>query len=220
MPVRGKYSPVDPVAYGAPVACPNKAEGVLSAVTGTNAELMEQVAKLWIKPGDRVADVTYGNGTFWKKCQGIAVSGSDIRTGTDLAGLPYSDDSVDVLVLDPPYQPQHGQPGRDFGVGRTYAIGESALQTISDVLYLYEDGIAEASRVLARDGRIMVKCQDFTYNHRLHLVHLDIVRLMAKYGLDLADMFVLVNQTRMPQRVATQQRARRAHSYLMVGAKL
>ena len=54
----------------------------------------------------------------------------------------------------------------------------------------YEAGIAECARVLVPGtGLLLVKCQDMTYNHRLHLVFLDVLRRMTAAGVDLADMF-------------------------------
>jgi hypothetical protein len=225
LPVRGRYTPADPVAYGAPVVCPGVTpEVVTSAVVGTNDKLLEQVVKLWVTSDDRVIDVTCGEGVFWKSLPKLEIASSDIRHTAradfvaDCRALPYANDSIDVAVFDPPYQPVHGKPGRSFGVGRSYALNVTQLQTINDVLELYRDSIRECARVLASGtGRLLVKCQDMTYNHRLHLVHLDIVRLMAAAGIDLADMFVLVNTSRMPQPTKRQQRAHRGHSYLLVG---
>jgi hypothetical protein len=126
---------------------------------------------------------------------------------------------VDVLVFHPPYQPVHGKPNRSFGVGETYRLNGTGHQTISAVLDLYETGLVEAARVVKPGGRVFVKCQDMTYNHRLHLVHLCVLRRMVAAGFDLADMFILVNQTRMPQPTKRQQRAHRAHSYLLIGVR-
>jgi hypothetical protein len=220
--IKGKYSPIDPVAYGAPVKCPNETTGVLSALLGDNSDLIREAARLWITPTDFVADVTYGRGVFWRQLPDIEVAGTDVFTdGIDCRALPYNEKSVDVLVLDPPYQPTHGKPERSFGVGRSYRLNDSLrpLQTISDVQNFYKDSISEAARVVRTGGRIMVKTQDITYNHRLHLMHLDVLRYMVDSGFDLADMFVLLNKTRMPQPTTRQQRAHRSHSYLLVGVR-
>lgn len=217
---RGRYSPVDPVACGAPVRCPNGTTGVLSAIAGDNSDLIAEVAKLWIAPNDRVVDVTFGKGVFWNRLPSQKVEGSDLNSGVDCRALPYGDRSVDVLVFDPPYQPMHGKPTRSFGVGDSYNLAKTALQTINDVLTLYQEGLTEAARVVRAEGRVLVKCQDLTYNHRLHLVHLDVIRHMANSGFDLADMFVLFNKSRMPQRTTRQERAHRAHSYLLVGSRM
>jgi hypothetical protein len=197
---------------------------VTSAVVGSNADLLAEVAKLWINPADELIDVTAGNGSFWART-GLEPVTSDVvsRWGLDVVAdcraLPYRDGSIDVAAFDPPYQPLHGT-AHEWGVGASYRIQAAQLHTINDVLELYRAGIAECARVLVPGtGRLLVKCQDFTYNHRLHLVHLDVVRMMAAAGVDLADLFVLVNTSRMPQRTERQQRAHRAHSYLLVGVK-
>lgn len=207
--LRGRYNPDNPVAYGAPATCPRyvPGEAITSAVHGTNADLLRQVAKLWIKPEDRFIDVTAGNGTFWARTD-VQPARSDIRLPpgihliADCRKLPYRNASVDVVAFDPPYQPVHGQTERSFGVGRSYGLTGGpgpVLQTISDVLGLYEAGIAECARVLVPGtGRLLVKCQDMTYNHRLHLVFLDVLRRMTAAGIDLTDHFILVNNSRMP----------------------
>jgi hypothetical protein len=39
---------------------------VFSALTGTNDELFPSILELYVSPGERIADVTYGKGVFWK----------------------------------------------------------------------------------------------------------------------------------------------------------
>lgn len=210
------------MAQGTVVACPSGVHEtpVLSAVKGDNADLFAQVAKLWITTDDTIADVTAGKRVFWQQVP-LEIAGrvqfSDLEDGTDCRKLPYNADVFTVVVLDPPYQPIHENKWR----GGTRGYYNLTINTMQDVLDLYEAAISEAARVLASGGRLIVKCQDMSFNHRLHLAHLDVLRFMTRAGLDLADMFVLLNEARMPQpkRAVKQERARRAHSYFLVGVK-
>lgn len=95
---------------------------IKSARVGQNAEQFAEIAKLHIPAGSRIADVTFGLGTFWrevdlaanryelhasdleageKMANGIAVAG--FMAPVDCRALPYDDQSFDCIVLDPPY---------------------------------------------------------------------------------------------------------------------
>lgn len=224
MKLRGKYSLDDPAAFGSPVPCPvtQPSHLVLSAVKGNNADLFSEVAALWITEHDEVADVTAGRKVFWQQVpeeirSRVRYTDAGWSSPVDCRSLPYADLSLDVVVLDPPYQPLQGGAWNG-GVRGYYRL---SLDSMQDVLDLYDAAVSEAARVLAPGGRLIVKCQDMSFNHRLHLVHLDVLRSMTKVGIDLADLFVLVNEARMsqPERAVRQERARRAHSYFLVGIK-
>jgi hypothetical protein len=79
---------------------------VRDRVRGNNADLIVEVAKLYVRDEDIIADVTYGPGVFWSKMDCMA---SDLEplepmvTKADFRALPYSNASIDTVVLDPPY---------------------------------------------------------------------------------------------------------------------
>lgn len=208
----------EPVAISAKAGAVNDGGKCVSAIVGTNSDLMENVSRLWIKDNDVIADVTFGRGVFWRALTQPTFC-HDLRTGTDCRALPHDDQSIDVIVLDPPYRPAHGSKGFDGnGMQQAYQLG--TLDTINDVLGLYRDAMAEAYRVLKGGGRIMVKCQDLSYANRLHLVTLDVLREMTECGFELADQFILVNTPNLASRAwKKQQRARRSHSVLWVGLR-
>ena len=192
---------------------------VVSAITGTNAELMENVARLWIKEGDVIADVTYGRGAFWKRLPEPHTKHDLALDGVDCRNLPYSENTFDCVVIDPPYRPGHGSKNfSENGMAKAYQLG--SLDTINDVLGFYRAAIVEARRVLTPGGRLMVKCQDLSYANRLHLVTLDVLRDILENGFDLADQFLLVNTPNLSSSAwKRQERARRSHSVLWVACK-
>ena len=227
----GRYSPINPVALSTSIPSPNvslhsssQAAIAVSAIVGTNADLMKNAAQLWIRPTDVILDSTYGRGAFWTKLPGMPTYAHDLITdGVDCRKLPEPDCSCDVVVIDPPYRPTHRSKGFELSgnsLASSYQLGSHSLDTIMDVLDLYEGAIGEAERVLKRGGRVLVKCQDLSYDHRLHLVTLDVLRLMTKYYLHFADQFILVNTQRLTSpKWEEQERARRSHSVLWVGVK-
>ena len=77
---------------------------VLSAHVGNNADVFPQILKLHVPIGSRIADVTYGKGSFWRQVRATdyTLHMSDIADGTDCRELPYDDNALDCVVLDPP----------------------------------------------------------------------------------------------------------------------
>src|SRR3989304_9600407 len=78
---------------------------VFSSYTGTNDEVFPFVLSLYVEPGSTVADVTYGNGVFWRNIpKGVYnLLPTDLETGIDCRNLPYGDGAIDCVVFDPPY---------------------------------------------------------------------------------------------------------------------
>ena len=86
-------------------APPPPSELTMSAHVAGNAEVFPQVLSLHVPIGSTVADVTYGQGVFWRNVDTAQYTllATDLKTGVDCRALPYEDDSIDAVVFDPPY---------------------------------------------------------------------------------------------------------------------
>ncbi|MGH9488964.1 MAG: site-specific DNA-methyltransferase [Terriglobales bacterium] len=204
---------------------------VFSAYVGDNSEIFRNILFLYVEPGSKVADVTYGKGVFWRGVpQGAyRLFKSDLRTGTDFRNLPYEDSAMDCLVLDPPYMHTPGGSAhvnhqnyenyyRNNGAGKQEAI--TGRKYHEAVLDLYSAAAKEALRVLRPNGFFIVKCADEVCANRQRLTHVELISGFATYGFVAEDIFVLVRRNRPGvSRVLRQAHARKNHSYFLVFRK-
>lgn len=187
---------------------------ILTAITGTNADLLPEIFKLYVKEGSKIADVTYGKGVFWRKLdeQKYELLKTDLSVGIDFRNLPYGDQSLDVLILDPPYM--HGGATIKASINECYKNENTSHES---VIRLYAGGLLEAARVLKKKGRIIVKCQDEIESGKQRMSHIEVVALLELLGFKLLDLFVLVQTSAPAMREDYQKSARKNHSYALVG---
>lgn len=206
---------------------------VVSAHVGGNAEVFPQILALHVPRGATVADVTYGQGAFWRDIPKAAyrLKATDLQTGVDCRDLPYEDGSIDCVVLDPPYmeglfrraEGHLAGSGSHAAFRRHYSNGEASSGVAkyhAAVLELYFNGAVEAFRVLKSTGVLIVKCQDEVSANTQHLTHVEIINELESMGFFARDLFVVVRQNRPGMsRVLRQVHARKNHSYFVVLAK-
>lgn len=203
---------------------------VLSAHVGGNADVFPDVLRLHVPVGSRVADVTWGKGVFWQKVpQGdYDVLATDIQTGTDCRALPYDDDSIDALVVDPPYMEglfrksadhmagsgTHAAFRQHYSDGNVTSTGPKYHDAVLDLYYRAGD---EARRCLRRGGIFIVKCQDEVSANRQRLTHVELLNHYAAEGFYARDLFIVVRTNRPGvSRLVRQVHARKSHSYFLV----
>lgn len=181
---------------------------------GNNSGLIKKVVALYFKPGEKIADVTWGKGAFWKEVDltKINVVGTDIKTGTDFRDLPYEDNSFNHSVIDPPY-------ARITNLkGMVDCYNTTRFTTHEDIIKLYEDGLKELVRITKDDGYILCKCQDEICGCKQRWSHIEIFNIALELGLYPKDLFILVNE-KNPKPTHKQQHARKLHSYLWIFQK-
>lgn len=207
---------------------------VMSAHVAGNAEVFPHVLALHVPEGATVADVTWGKGVFWERVpkNKYALLPTDLKTGVDCRSLPYADDSIDCVVLDPPYMEglfrratAHMAGGGSHAAFReNYSNGEptngDGPKWHAAVLDLYFRAGREAHRVLRTEGVLIVKCQDEVSANRQWLTHVEIINEYEKYGFYAKDLFVVVRTNRpVVARLLKQEHARKNHSYFLVFRK-
>lgn len=196
----------------------------------SNAELIADVAELYLKPDDIVVDVTYGLGTFWNKVTPKNLIAHDLDTtkgdGVHWGDLPEDDNSVDVVVFDPPYVAPGGRKtstlgdmnGR-FGMQMTAANPKAQWQNIIP-------GLEEAHRVLKPNEDLWFKCMNYIWAGKLQRAKVWADDEFDRIGFKVVDEFIRVgspgpqptkNRDGSPRR---QVHARNNASFLIIARKI
>ncbi len=210
---------------------------ILSAYVDVNANIFPKILRLYVPVGSKIADVTWGKGVFWKNVPPdlYHLDATDISMGIDCRDLPYSDNSYDCLVLDPPYMEGFYRVNSSTkackGTHKTFAEAYSNGDELNNtyvgtykwqeaVLDMYKDSSKEAYRVLKKNGIFIVKCQDAVSANRQWLTHVAIINFCENLGFYSKDIFIVVRAgTPSVSNLKKQVHARKNHSYFLVFIK-
>ena len=215
-------------------------ELILSAYVARNSEVFPKVLDLHVEEQATIADVTYGKGVFWKDVNltNYEVYASDLDPEkspsgypVDCRNLPYENNSLDVVVLDPPYAEGFFRKNKEMLAGgdgshqqfrENYSNGE-VLDTNGSkyhqaVLDVYYKAGMEAFRVLNEDGTFIVKTQDEVSANTQELTHIQITNFYeGELDFYTKDLFVTVrSNTPAVSGMHNQVHARKNHSFFMV----
>jgi hypothetical protein len=173
------------------------------------------------------ADLTYGNGGFWKNLpEPLFKFDLDPQThDTQMASsvnVPMNDGSLESVMFDPPFL-TYIKSGREHNsvMGKRF----SGYWRYEELEEHYRGTISEAHRLLSKKGIFVIKCQDIIHNHKMHCTHANIIK-WSEGLFRLKDLFILAAKTRMPipqtegAKKKVQKHARIHHSYFMVMERL
>ena len=200
---------------------------VFSAEIGTNADVFPSILKLYVPLRSKVADVTYGNGVFWRDVSPDAyrLLATDLKHGIDARELPYSSGSIDCVVFDPPYMHTPGGTAHEGHQNfesyyRNNGDNKTTRKYHEAVLDLYFEAAKEAYRVLGNGGIYIVKCQDEVCACKQRLTHVELINELTTSQFIAEDLFVIIRNNRPGvSRLVKQQHARKNHSYFLVFRK-
>ena len=203
-------------------------ELVFSAYQGSNDQVFQHVVFLYVAPGSKVADITYGRGVFWRKIpkDRYELLATDLSRGVDSRDLPYENESLDCVVFDPPYM--HTPGGTAHVNHQNYegyyrnnkALNGSEKKYHEAVLDLYFKTADDVYRVLKDEGIFIVKCQDEVCANQQRLTHVELINEFALKNFIVEDLFVLVRNNKPGvSRMIRQAHARKNHSYFLVFRK-
>lgn len=182
----------------------------------TNAELIEDVAHLYIDDAALVLDVTYGRGKWWTRFHPRYLLAHDLLTldGVDFRKLPEADETVDIVAFDPPYVSMGGRTTSTIpDMTARYGMLD-APRTPADLRAYIADGLAQCARVTRR--LVIVKCQDYISSGTYQPATNWVIEDAATFGLDILDRFEHVTRPRPQPPGRRQVHARRNLSTLFV----
>ena len=206
----------------------------------TNAELVADIAELYLDRTMHTVDVTYGLGKWWQRWRPDNLVAHDIDAekgdGVDYTALPEADGTYDLAAFDPPYV---APGGRDTMGAATAAMSHAFGMTTSSTTPAgnqqhIEAGLAELYRVLKPSTRrnepevgiALVKVQDYITSGRLFDAVFQTTAAALDLGFIVLDRFELITSggpqptTNRDGTVRRQVHARRNHSTMLVLLKV
>ena len=180
-------------------------------------ELLKSIIDIHLEGKDIELDPMYFKGNFYKggikqpkKCFDLNPKGLFCKKG-DARELPFKDESINNMILDPPFMfGIHGKT-KDYYSSRTHTI----IKNLIELKELYQTILKEAKRLLKKKGILIFKCQDYT-DSKTTMTHCLVYQWAKKLGFYPKDLAILVKPNKVYNGNTTQRHLRKIHTYFWV----
>ena len=193
---------------------------------GEDAELIEEFLSFYPRSEPTlILDATVNSGRFWRGSSRPVV-GLDIDPQhrpdvcADNTAMPFGAGTFDVVVYDPPHLPNQGRDkSKDFTT--RFGLGaRSAKENGYSFAHTYPPFMAEAFRVLIKDGILLCKIADYVHNHRYQWAHIELILAGQAAGFTACDCIVKVRKGPIiDPKWKRAHHSRRQHCYWVVFRK-
>jgi SAM-dependent methyltransferase len=197
-----------------------------SVIRGKDRDVLPVLLGLHAVRDPEILDCTYNRGVMWKGLDYQPVTlDVDPQFGCDYTAdfrhMPFDDDSFDVIIFDPPHLPAAVASPGSSGLQRLqYGLTEHGdYRQGDDIADVFVPFLAEAYRVLRRDGVVLAKIADFVHNHRYQWSHVDFIQAARDVGMTPCDVVIKADPTAAnlkSSKWVNVRHLRRAHCYWIV----
>lgn len=193
----------------------------------SNGEMMYDLYRLgYVDLRKKIVDMTYGMGTWWHYLEDrhlgrpilrlvrhdIAIDGVDFRIG-----LPERSRSVSTVLFDPPYVSTGGRTTStlDEFNGR-YGVLHSEKTPELNQTKLINPGITEGARILAPDGKLIVKTTNYISSNAYKQAERWAIEHAESIGLVLHDRLIMKGHVRAQPAGRAVRHSRNNYSVALV----
>ena len=163
-------------------------------------------------------DPMFNKGNFYKEIPKPKHT-SDITDGVDARHLPYENNEINTMILDPPFIfGIHGKEGihqKSYYSSSTHGI----FKDYREISMFYQELLFEAWRILKTKGTLIFKCQDYT-DSKTYMMHCFVYARATELGFYAKDLAILhLSRGKVANSQTTQRHLRKHHSYFWVFIK-
>lgn len=193
---------------------------ILSARVSNSDSVFSDIVRLYFHSGWTVADMTYGNGVFWKTADAsdLVVVKSDIacldgiNLRADAGNLPFDNGSLDAIVFDPPYLYVGGLSTLKESINRGYRTRQRGFAGVEAVDQMYFDVLDQGRRVLRKNGLVVLKHMAQVYSGLVRHGPVVVHNYAVSNGYSLLDWMINVVPSTPALRWKHQKHSRRNYS--------